>query len=173
MRQCGECSVCCTVGAVPEIEKPAHSPCPFIKTDKCGSCSIYAEERLPKTCINYSCSWLQGYGEEEDRPDKGGFLITENLLENQRYFTMIETKPVSFQEKYDGLTFAADVCEKTKIPIICVEYGKTPPNDTGDYVIIHDDILPRCSRIVGKEYFKISDSGGEFTIGIYELIKGG
>lgn len=168
MRQCGECSVCCVIGGVPEIEKPAHTPCPFIKTDVCGSCSIFDKPELPLVCKTYRCSWLKGYGAEEDKPDKSGLLVTENILENQRYFTVIETKHKALFNN----NIVAEISEKTKVPIIGVEYGKKPPHDTGDYVIVHDDVLHRCQRIVGKKHFDIEDSNGKFVIGVYELIKG-
>lgn len=169
MRKCGECSVCCIVGYVPEIEKPAHTPCPFIKTDKCGSCSIFDSPDLPKVCQTYKCSWLNGYGNENDRPDKSGYMLTDNILENQRYFTLIETQEESWIKLKYGplLSIAAEISEKTKIPIIGVHYGKKPPHDTGDYVIIHDDTLPRCSRIAGEKLFTLKSN-----IGVYELIKG-
>ena len=172
MRSCDECSVCCNIGYVPEIEKPAHTPCPFIKTDKCGSCSIYDKPELPKTCSVYKCSWLKGYGTDEDKPNKSGFMFTENILDNQTYFTLIELNERSWEKLKYGLSMASEISEKRKIPIIGVHYDRRPPDDTGDYVIIHKDILHRCSRIAGEKLFDLQDSNNESTIGVYELIKG-
>lgn len=35
---------------------------------KQGNCTIYQER--PSPCKEYKCAWLDGYGNEEDRPDK-------------------------------------------------------------------------------------------------------
>ena len=69
-RNCGECSLCCVIGAVPELNKQAFTPCKHIKTDKCGSCSIFNSNSLPHVCRQYKCMWLKNYGTEKDRPDK-------------------------------------------------------------------------------------------------------
>jgi hypothetical protein len=62
-RACGECSLCCKLLHVVELEKPAGVWC-----DKCrpghGGCSIY--ETRPSICRAYSCGWLMSasVGEE-------------------------------------------------------------------------------------------------------------
>ena len=168
MRQCGECSVCCTVGAVPELKKPAHTPCSYIKTSKCGSCSIHDKPELPSVCSQYKCSWLRGYGTDEDRPDKIDVMFSDNFVEGQRYFTAIETSPKAiFKPKAKHVW--KDIARKTNIPIIVVKYGVKPPHDTGDYIIVTEKTLPRCSRIIGKAIN--ADEDFEWVI-VYELIKG-
>lgn len=78
MRECEECSACCRWPAVPEIEKPPLVPCPFLCSKGYG-CKIY--ETRPKNCSDYECSWLLGWGEKEDQPDKCGILIDERRTE--------------------------------------------------------------------------------------------
>jgi len=64
-RTCGTCSACCRWPSVPEINKPAKTPCPNL--GKGGyKCTIYADR--PGTCVNYQCSWLRGMGAREDQP---------------------------------------------------------------------------------------------------------
>lgn len=165
MRKCGECSVCCVIGAVPELEKPAHTPCQFIKKNSCGSCSIFNKKDLPNTCKNYRCAWLNNFGNEENRPDKCGVMFTRNLLENQIYYTAIEIeKNAIHSDVVKNMWIQISECEK--IPIIVISYDKKPPHDTGDFIIIHDDIIHRCSRIAGNLHYK------ENNIGFYNLIKG-
>jgi hypothetical protein len=53
-RECGECSACCTLIAVPEIGKKENAPCPNAKKDE--GCAIH--ESRPESCRAYSCLWL-------------------------------------------------------------------------------------------------------------------
>lgn len=53
-RQCGDCSLCCKVLGIPELEKPKDSWCANF-TAGIG-CRIY--ERRPLSCRNFSCRWL-------------------------------------------------------------------------------------------------------------------
>jgi hypothetical protein len=165
MRQCGDCSICCIVGAVPELKKDAHTPCPFISTCSTGSCSVFNSPILPTTCKDYDCAWKQGWGAETDRPKENDVLFTSNILEGQKFLTAIELKP--FAIEIGGKNMAIEMVASTKVPMIVVLYGKKPPHDTGDYVIVHDEILPRCQRIVGEFKLRMSDK-----VAMYKLVKG-
>lgn len=69
-RVCGECQACCTTLSVADIAKPKHTKCP----SQCAAgCAIYASR--PQSCRLYTCSWLEGHGREDDRPDKSGVLM--------------------------------------------------------------------------------------------------
>ncbi len=53
-RQCGDCSLCCKVLAIPELKKPKDEWCPnFVAGTGCG---IYADR--PPSCHNFACQWL-------------------------------------------------------------------------------------------------------------------
>lgn len=53
-RQCGDCSLCCKVLAIPELEKPKDHWCPnFVAGTGCG---IYTDR--PPSCRNFTCQWL-------------------------------------------------------------------------------------------------------------------
>jgi hypothetical protein len=69
-RRCGECTVCCHALAIPELQKPTNSPCQHLG----GRCTIYKQR--PQRCRTYFCAWRNGIGEDEDRPDRGGLLLT-------------------------------------------------------------------------------------------------
>ena len=64
MRNCGECTLCCTVTCVPEFNKSINVKCDHCK----GSCAIY--ENRPVSCRTFKCAWLQGDLGDDMRPDK-------------------------------------------------------------------------------------------------------
>lgn len=164
-RECGDCSVCCFVGAVPDLNKDTYTKCIYVK-EKCkGCCSIFDRRKLPKTCKDYECAWKQGFGPEFDKPNKNHVLFTCNKIENQIYFTAIELKEGAITEY--GEQMALNIAMETQIPIIVVKYGTRPPHDKGDWVIITDKTLPRCSRIAGEEIHRFNSE-----VAMYELIKG-
>jgi hypothetical protein len=70
-RACGDCTVCCTLTFVPELNKVEGVTC--INCD--NGCSIY--ENRPTSCRGFSCAWLSGNIPEELRPDKVGVMIEE------------------------------------------------------------------------------------------------
>ena len=53
-RQCGDCSLCCKVMKIPELQKPKDEWCPnFVRGRGCG---IYADR--PHSCQVFHCAWL-------------------------------------------------------------------------------------------------------------------
>lgn len=66
MRRCGDCSLCCTVMAVREIDKPSNVKCD--KLTVMGRCSIYADK--PASCTAFKCLWLQGLMPENMKPSR-------------------------------------------------------------------------------------------------------
>lgn len=69
MRECGDCTLCCTVLEVPEFQKRPMNCCSHC--DK--GCSIY--HNRPTSCRNFECLWLQGDLSEAMRPDKVHFCL--------------------------------------------------------------------------------------------------
>jgi hypothetical protein len=51
---CGSCTACCRVYAIPEISKPAGTWCKHCAVGK--GCKVYAER--PKRCVEFACEWL-------------------------------------------------------------------------------------------------------------------
>ncbi len=70
-RTCGECTLCCTLVRVDEINKPAFTACPSICATGCSR-----QTTKPASCTAYSCFWLMGYGADTDRPDRIGAVGT-------------------------------------------------------------------------------------------------
>lgn len=81
LRQCGECTACCTrlpipPGIVSLEAKPAGAPCPHLCQ---AGCSIYALR--PDICSRFQCAWLaDGAWPGEWRPDRSGLLCLREIL---------------------------------------------------------------------------------------------
>ena len=74
-RNCGECSVCCTVLDIdtPEFQKMPRIPCPHLGPGGHG-CSIH--ETTYPVCRTYHCAWRYIEEMSEDwRPDRSGVLL--------------------------------------------------------------------------------------------------
>jgi hypothetical protein len=53
-RQCGDCSLCCKVLGIAELDKPKDTWCPNFVAGT--GCRIYSDR--PPSCRNFACSWL-------------------------------------------------------------------------------------------------------------------
>lgn len=84
-RACGACTLCCKlpssweVGTRPDGEryefvKPAMQWCPDCQIGR--GCAIYNQPTKPHACRVFSCLWLQGFGRDEDRPDRAHVVAT-------------------------------------------------------------------------------------------------
>jgi hypothetical protein len=65
-RRCDACTACCFTHAVAAIEKPNSEWCPHCEIGT--GCRIYFTR--PEQCREFSCLWLQGWGDVQDRPDR-------------------------------------------------------------------------------------------------------
>lgn len=63
--ECGECTVCCTLSVVKELNKVAGETCKHCINNGCG---IYGSH--PQECKDFECAYIQGSGNIELRPDK-------------------------------------------------------------------------------------------------------
>lgn len=75
-RSCGECSLCCKLMKVNELNKPFGKWCQHARQGH--GCAIYAER--PGQCRTWNCYWLAGaeaeFGDLK-RPDKAHYVIDE------------------------------------------------------------------------------------------------
>lgn len=83
-RRCGECSACCTTHAVPEILKPEMQACKNLASN--GGCGIYGIH--PWACRHFRCLWLEGFGEDDERPDKSGIVLGWSVPASQEVATL-------------------------------------------------------------------------------------
>ena len=54
LKRCGDCSLCCKVLAIPELEKPKDAWCSNFAAGT--GCRIYADR--PPSCRDFACRWL-------------------------------------------------------------------------------------------------------------------
>lgn len=74
MRECGNCSLCCTVMAVRELDKGANTSC---VNDCGGSCGIY--EQRPQSCRDFECLWLKGVVPQSVKPNECDVVLGATL----------------------------------------------------------------------------------------------
>ena len=60
---CGSCTACCRVYAIPELSKTAGKWCDHCAIGK--GCKIY--EQRPAMCVDFKCLWLQSQGRDDPR----------------------------------------------------------------------------------------------------------
>jgi hypothetical protein len=70
-RRCGQCTLCCKLVPVSEIDQPANQRCVHQRSFK--GCAIYANR--PTTCRLWSCVWLTGDDPALSRPDLVHYVI--------------------------------------------------------------------------------------------------
>lgn len=76
-RTCGNCQVCCTLLAVPGMNKPERTRCERLCRDGCGDYGA-----RPEDCQGYSCSWLLDPEVPASwRPDRLGVVFDTALEE--------------------------------------------------------------------------------------------
>ena len=84
--RCGECTLCCTLFPVKEINKPENVPCEHLCSIGCG---IY--NKKPKACTLYDCAWVQEINcMVELRPDNCGIMFSK--LDEEIMFGLIDPR---------------------------------------------------------------------------------
>ena len=87
---CGECTVCCTLSVVKELNKPAGETCKHCINNGCG---IYGEH--PDECKDFVCAYLEsGTNNISLRPDNCNVMF---FKKTDRIFTgaVVPNKTVS------------------------------------------------------------------------------
>ena len=73
MRACEGCTLCCTLLAVPALEK---RPCEVCRHQTTTGCNIFGEPIRPAMCRSYQCAWLQNATWDDAlRPDRCGVVF--------------------------------------------------------------------------------------------------
>lgn len=134
MRECGTCVVCCVYPRMtePGYEKDGLTPCKFLKpmtaqfegSDPCGNCTVY--EDRPKGCSDYTCQWLAGHGETEDRPDLTG-IVFDTLPPAGKKFSIenaVIARPirVGAQNTDDGMALIKRMSRSFDKPVIVLNF---------------------------------------------------
>lgn len=69
-RRCGDCTLCCKLLPVKELEKGANTRC---QHQSRKGCAIYHQLGFPPSCGLWNCAWLGG--EDLPRPDRCGWVV--------------------------------------------------------------------------------------------------
>ena len=78
---CGNCTVCCNILRIDEINKPAH-----VKCSNCSGtgCRIHNESNYPKACSSFECAYVANNWSKKLRPDKCGVMIYNTIDEGYK-----------------------------------------------------------------------------------------
>lgn len=72
-RRCGECTLCCKLLPVRELQKPANTRCGHQSSH---GCAVYRQFGFPPSCALWSCRWLVADDTDDmPRPDRCGWVI--------------------------------------------------------------------------------------------------
>ncbi|SRR5258708_6083397 len=71
-RTCGECSLCCKLLPVAELDKEANLWCQHCRPG--NGCSIY--NARPRVCRDYQCGWLLGVLDDNRYPINCHMVVT-------------------------------------------------------------------------------------------------
>ena len=122
--ECGECTVCCTMSVVPELNKGAGEDCKHC--DK--GCKIYGDH--PQSCKDFDCAWLQHSREFSTpenrseymklRPDKCGIMFVKK---NDKIFCGIV---MSGQEITDTAKRQIESFRKQEYSVVMLKIGERP-----------------------------------------------
>jgi uncharacterized protein len=115
-RECGECSLCCLLLAIKELDKPQNEWCKHVRAKR--GCSIY--EQRPDVCRGFECLWLSStISPLALRPDKIHGLMTPStdgehivLHEHPRYPGIAHAAMREMLDKWieDGTRYYVVVC---------------------------------------------------------------
>ena len=87
---CGECTVCCTLSVVEELDKKAGETCKHCISNSCG---IYGQH--PEVCKDFECAYLESkITNVELRPDNCNVMF---FKKSDRIFTgaVVPDKPIT------------------------------------------------------------------------------
>jgi len=107
MNKCGDCTECCYVIGVPELNKGNYEKCDH----SCNGCTIYKDR--PSPCDNFNCTWLLSGWDKQFRPDKVGLVVLTDKEGTKAYETK---KGEHLKPKAQSLIKA--LSKKTKLKII-------------------------------------------------------
>lgn len=72
VRKCNECTLCCRLLPVLEVQKPANTTC----RHQCSKgCRVYRTDKWPLSCGLWSCRWLTDESLPLQRPDRTHYVI--------------------------------------------------------------------------------------------------
>jgi hypothetical protein len=143
-RQCGACSLCCTVLRVDTLSKLGGVAC--VHQDRAGpGCAIHAER--PGICRAYRCLWLSGALDAADRPDALGAVLD-----------VVSTGPTVQLEIRQARSGVFDA--SPRLQAIAETFRRTMPVRISDVADVMNPDAPYEMRLPGGEVQRVR---GEWT----------
>lgn len=154
-RECGECTACCDVMIVPELNKPANKTCKYAD----GGCRMY--EHRPTTCKDWNCLWISGEFRDRDRPDKSGFvswMMPASLIREWGH------KVVAIRETKEGSTVLPSAekmirkLNRLKVSVVVIR------KESGRAFYPAEGFAPTMRRSFEKEGVEYKERSGGFFV---------
>jgi len=122
LRECGECTECCTMLEIPALKKPKKTRCSLLKDD-CRGCGDY--ENRPQDCRGFQCAWSENMLPTDHRPDKTGIMVYHVDSYMGRTMFVTETREGAFKNSSVQKEMIVSLAELRKTPVILAEYDGT------------------------------------------------
>ena len=116
MGECGECTVCCTLSHIKELNKKPWDTCGHCILKK--GCGIYKDR--PNECKEFECAYYQGGSNIELRPDKCGVMFVKR---NNRIFAGILVPDVPVTDTARG---QVEAFKQQGYSVILLKKGEGP-----------------------------------------------
>ena len=108
-RDCGDCSLCCTLLRVDPLRKLGGVSCVHQQIGSGLGCAIHTSPERPALCGAYRCSWLLGRFSLEDRPDRIGAVLDFSSNDGVPSLQIREAKAGAFDASPRLRAIAEDV----------------------------------------------------------------
>lgn len=113
LKVCGDCTLCCKVYDVDDLEKKAGTKCSHVRPD--AGCGIWGLH--PKTCQDFKCLWIR----HDDmnamwRPDHAGFVLRLEPNGTTLAVDVDQDRPTAWRQPYyyDQLKLWSEVMPKNE-----------------------------------------------------------
>jgi hypothetical protein len=90
-------------------------------------------------------------------------MLSVNDLNGGRWGFVLELEHDAVRTK--GSDIVCEFARQISVPVIIASFDSIPPHDTGDRVVVKDELLPRAKQLAGKHLGTLASG-----ISIYELI---
>lgn len=121
-RACLGCTGCCYSHAIPEINKPAESPCPHAIPGV--GCQIY--DTRPQACRDFVCVWARAPKgsilDKYDRPDRSG-VVLDVTAPNSEFGEQVLVAAPSEAGSYRKLTATLLIERIAKTQLVIIREG--------------------------------------------------
>lgn len=166
-RECGDCQVCCFVSEVREPGRFFKGKMQACMYQCARGCSLAGTEIRPNICTQFNCSWMNGAGRENDRPDLSAVMVSVNNLNGGNWIFVMEVGTNALVKT--GVGIVRQVAEQVPLPVIVVDF-KHLKDGAGNRIVVRRDLIKRTKKVRGK-FLGHLGAGAEY--GIYELVTGG